>query len=289
MPPTVSVVIPTVNRAQAVVRAIESVLAQEHSQVEVLVIDDGSTDDTTLDVGAIAAGDSRVKLILHSRNLGAQAARNSGIRAAIGDWITFLDSDDIYLPGSIERRLAAAAATGATVVHSACIAIDRDGVERIFPVPAIAGDVYRDVLGGPGPVFGALMVRRDAVERLGDLDEDVRSFQEWDTAIRLARTEQFAFVSQPTFLYDLRPADSISRNAKRTADGYEDVVTKHRSEIKRVLGRRGLAAHDRYLVHLRAAAADRRGAIAALVRSVVAWPFAPRGITSALTAITQPT
>jgi glycosyltransferase involved in cell wall biosynthesis len=265
------------------------VLTQGHRKIEVVVVDDGSTDDTATVVKAIVGGDPRVRYVQHERNLGAQAARNSGVRASTGDWVTFLDSDDTYLPDSVEIRLRAAVATGAAVVHSTCTAIHGDGVERPFQVPPLAGAVYRDVLEAPGPVFSALMVRRDAVDRLGGLDENIRSFQEWDTAIRLARTETFAFVAQPTFVYDLRPTDAISRNARRTADGYEDVVMKHRSEIRRVLGHRALAAHHRYLVHLRSAAGDRRGAVRALLRSAAAWPLQPRGIPRSLAAILRAT
>ncbi len=106
MPPRASVVIPTYNRRHGVVEAIDSVLAQSMPDFEVLVIDDGSTDGTAEVVREHYAGEPRVQV--HTKpNGGTASARNHGIELAAGEFIAFLDSDDLYLPAFLERQLAA--------------------------------------------------------------------------------------------------------------------------------------------------------------------------------------
>ncbi|MFC6974687.1 glycosyltransferase family 2 protein [Halomicroarcula sp. GCM10025709] len=102
--PRVSVVVPTYNRADTVGRAVESALAQTVTDIEVVVVDDGSTDDTAAVVTGI--DDERVRYLAHERNRGRSAARNTGIEAARGEYVAFLDSDDRWLPGKLDRQLA---------------------------------------------------------------------------------------------------------------------------------------------------------------------------------------
>jgi len=281
----VSVVVPAFNREHEIVKAVESVRGQTHRAIEIVLVDDGSTDGTADICAALALADTRIRLVRHARNMGAQAARNSGVKLSDGEWLAFLDSDDTYVPDSVAVRLEAAARSGASVVHSACEAIDSRGSVQPFPVPPLEGNIYAEVLSAPGPVFSSLLVRRDAMARVGELDERIQSYHEWDTAIRLARTERFAFVRRPTFVYDLRTINAISRNAQRSADGYGQIVAKHRSEILRVNGRRALAAHYRSLVFMRAQIPDRRKAVRYFLAAIATWPFAPRGIPRAAAAI----
>lgn len=103
-PPAVSVVIPTYDRAAVLPRAIDSVLGQTVEDLELLVVDDGSTDRAPDVVAGYA--DDRVRCLRHEQNRGASAARNSGIEAASGDYVAFLDSDDEWLAGKLETQLA---------------------------------------------------------------------------------------------------------------------------------------------------------------------------------------
>jgi glycosyltransferase involved in cell wall biosynthesis len=106
----VSVVIPAWNRADRIEGAILSALEQEPKPLEIIVVDDGSTDGT--DAGRLVALDARVRVIRHDANRGAAEARNTGVAAARGDWIAFLDSDDRWLPGKLARQLAQVAGAG---------------------------------------------------------------------------------------------------------------------------------------------------------------------------------
>src|SRR5262249_10913108 len=152
-------------------------------------------------------------------------------------WITFLDSDDWWLPTSLEVRLEAAERSHRAVVHSECLVLTNDHAEpQPCGNPQIEGSVYRQLLQGPGPMFQSLLVSKEALVRIGYLDEKVIAYQEWETAIRLAQFYEFEFLPQPTFVYDCRHADAISRNHGRSAKGYEQVFTRHRWAILRHLG-----------------------------------------------------
>jgi glycosyltransferase involved in cell wall biosynthesis len=275
--PRVSIVIPSHNRASHLDVAIDSVRSQTLSDWELVVVDDGSTDRTAEVLNRLSASDPRIRIETHGNRRGAQAARNTGIRRAIGGWIAFLDSDDAYLPDSLERRLAVAARDGAAVVHSECLAQRADEELVPFGVPAMSGQIYRDVLARPGPMFQGLLVRRSTLLEIGPLDESITAYQEWDTSIRLARVAEFAFESDPTFVYDLRTPGAISRGYRRSAAGYEQVTRKHAGEILRVCGRRALARHHRFIADERSRAGDTARAIRSIAVATYYWPFSARG------------
>jgi glycosyltransferase involved in cell wall biosynthesis len=273
--PAVSVVIPARDRQETIAAAIESVRGQTFADLEIIVVDDGSTDRTVEIASAIAAREPRLRVLAHPHGRGAQAARNTGIRAARGEWVAFLDSDDVYYPESLAVRLAAARETGLEVVHSACDAVGPDGPVP-FPIPPVEGDVYRALLTAPAPMFQGLLVKRGLLHRIGLLSESVPSYQEWDTSIRLAATARFGFVPQATFIYDLRTRGAISRDGRRAADGYEHVVSRHWLEVVRVAGPRVVAGHYRIAAGLRVRAGDRGGALRCALVAQLAWPFSPR-------------
>jgi glycosyltransferase involved in cell wall biosynthesis len=273
--PTVSVIVPAHNRAGTIAAAIESVRSQTFRNLEIVVVDDGSSDETAAIATAIARNEPRLQVHSHPRNRGAQAARNTGIRAAQGEWIAFLDSDDVYYPDSIEVRLKAARDAGLSVVHSACDTFGPDGILP-SPIRPVEGDVYRELLTGPGPAFPGMIVKRELLDRIGFLNESILSYQEWDTAIRLAAIARFGFVDKPTFRYDRGSVGAISQDDLRTAIGYEQVVSGHWREVLRVAGPRVLAGHYRKVAEIRVEAGDRRGALRCSFLSQLIWPLSPR-------------
>jgi glycosyltransferase involved in cell wall biosynthesis len=241
--PLISVVIPAYNRADKIAFSIKSVQNQTYHNWEIVISDDGSTDNTGAVVEDLMAADNRIRLIRHESNAGAQAARNAGIRAAKGEWIAFLDSDDQLLPDSLALRLAVAHRDNVSVVHSeAYIQRPNEPLDRYY-IPNWSGNIYRRVLSKEGPVFPSLLVKKSALEHIGYLDEKIKSYQEWDTCIRLAKHFEFGFEPQPTFIYDYRTPNAISRDAVRAGIGYEQSLSKHWRDILRHLGTGALASH----------------------------------------------
>jgi glycosyltransferase involved in cell wall biosynthesis len=270
----VSIVVPAFNRGFVIGAALESVLKQTYQYWEALIVDDGSTDDTKETVRDYARSDSRIRLIEHRHQKGAQAARNTGIRNARGTWIAFLDSDDRWLPHSLETRLGLMQKGLHQVVHSDCYMLSpgSNNLER-FGVPPMQGQVYRELLGRSGPMFPALLVSKSALTAINYLDENIVAYQEWDTAIRLAKHFAFQFMVEPTFVYDCRHANTISKDSLKEARGYEQIVNKHRWSILRHLGPRALANHYRKAEFFYLQAKHEEYANRCLVRAVTCWPF----------------
>lgn len=241
----ITIVIPAFNRADIIGACLRSVQEQTYEQWVAFIVDDGSSDKTPDVIASYSCDDPRIRLLQLPHNQGAQAARNAGIRAARSPWIAFLDSDDRYLPDSIEVRLAVARREQVSVVHSNALWTQPDGHTKPLHHRAMSGWVYRDVLKAEGPMFPSLLVRREALERIGYLDERIVAYQEWDTAIRLARHYKFAFVDKPTFVWSYTRSDAISSDMLRGGRGYEQVVRKHCLAMLRHGGPPVLAHHFR--------------------------------------------
>jgi glycosyltransferase involved in cell wall biosynthesis len=243
--PLVSVVIPAFNRADCLPAAVASIQAQSYQRWELIVVDDGSTDDTAAVAERLAVADPRLRVLRRGRNRGAQAARNAGVEAARGEWIAFLDSDDVWLPDSLALRLQLATETGVSVVHSACERRGEDGVLTEYQIPAMSGRVYGALLLREGPMFQSLLVRRDALRTIGGLDERIVAFQEWDTALSLAKHYEFGYVPTSTFVWDCRRGDTMSRNFRRAGQGYEQVFRRRLFDILTVGGPGAIGEHYR--------------------------------------------
>ena len=241
--PLITVVVPAYNRAATISDCVRSIQEQTYPHWELIVVDDGSRDGTPEIVARLAKEDSRIRLIQQSQNSGAQAARNIGIRNSTGEWVAFLDSDDQYLPDSLERRLALAGAEDVSVVHSECYVIEPGGTKRVYQVPPVRGAAYSTLLSHEGPLYQGLLVRKEALERIGYLDENITAFQEWDTSVRLAKYYRFAFEKTPTFVYDCRFDDAMSKDLLRGGRGYEQVFRKHLFAILWHLGPQRLVYH----------------------------------------------
>jgi glycosyltransferase involved in cell wall biosynthesis len=274
----VSVVIPAYNRDGCLEIAVRSVLAQSYQHFEIVIVDDGSTDNTAEIARRLVDESPRVRLLRHTIRKGAQAARNTGILAGRGQWIAFLDSDDRYLPDSVGIRLRAAASRGVDVVHSECDVLRAGSAPEPFGIPAIEGWVYNELLRSPGPMFQGLLVSKTALERIGFLDETIVSYQEWDLAIRLAKHHAFAFVPESTFIYDCRSSDTISSNLSCAATGYAQVIYKHRWSVLRHLGPKALASHYDVAATFYSAAGREEDAIRCRKQSIAWWPFRPASL-----------
>jgi glycosyltransferase involved in cell wall biosynthesis len=269
----ISVVIPAYKRGHIVERAIRSVLEQTHQNFEILVVDDGSKDNTESVVASLAKEDSRIRYFCHNTNRGAQAARNTGARAAQGEWITLLDSDDYYTPNCLEMRLLVAQKKGVKVVCSKCLVLGKDESMTTCGTQPLNGKVYRDLLINYGPLNSSLLVAKEALEKIGYLDERIISYQDWDTTIRLAKHYSFGFVAEPTFIYDCRGSDTISANRLREAEGYKQVFNKHFLEILKQAGPQNIAHHYRHIADRYRTAGDQNSARRYQAIALLWWPF----------------
>jgi glycosyltransferase involved in cell wall biosynthesis len=225
--PTVSVVLPTYDRADVLHRAIESVLGQTLTDLELVVVDDGSTDRTPAVVEGF--GDDRLTYVRFEENAGANAARNAGIRRSSGKYVSFLDSDDEFLPGHLETvvdRLEGlpadcmGVAVAAEIVEDGAV-VDRDGVpEGDIDYGAI---LRGNVIGG----FSCVTFRRACFDAVGPLDPDLASWQDFDLFIRVLDGHTMRGVDEVEVRYHERE-DAISSDYAGKLRGQERLLRKHR-------------------------------------------------------------
>jgi glycosyltransferase involved in cell wall biosynthesis len=208
--PHVSVIIPTYNSAAYLVEAIDSVLAQTYSDVEILVIDDGSTDDTPQ---VIKRYGDRVRY-LRQANSGVSVARNRGISESLGRYVAFLDADDTWLPQKLERQMEALAESKSARASNTAYFMTRSDLTPIeVRRNPSEGSVLADLLLRGTIVFISTVVcERSVLDLTGGFDPALSQCADWDMWIRVAAHTDFLGVGEP--LVNYRQHDSnMSRNA----------------------------------------------------------------------------
>ncbi|SOC87174.1 Glycosyltransferases involved in cell wall biogenesis [Curtobacterium sp. 314Chir4.1] len=187
--PLVSIVMPVHRRADVVGAAIASVRAQQHAAWELVVVDDGSGDDTVDVVRRAAADDARVRLI-ERENGGAGAARNTGLAAVRGDFVAFLDADNTWRPEHLAAALAALLETDGPGVHTGVRMIGANNADdSTAPVETYRGEdgTLEDLLAGNFIDLNALVVRRDVAAAVGPFDETLRRWIDWEWLLRIGK------------------------------------------------------------------------------------------------------
>ncbi|MCG2721188.1 MAG: glycosyltransferase, partial [Thermodesulfovibrionales bacterium] len=228
---TISVVIPTYNREKFLPRAIDSVLRQSHPVSEILVIDDGSTDNTLQLIKMAQQHFPLIKYIRLDKNSGAQNARHVGIHRATGEWLGFLDSDDEWLPDRVNLALEAAERENISVTHCEYIRQHLDGRQFLQHVPPLRGDVYLDFLKSTNSSFPGLLLKKECLFAIGGLDTSLIAWQEWDVLLRLSKAYKFAYIPQPLFIWHWHDEPTISKDEYRSNKGYQQIFEKHEKEI----------------------------------------------------------
>ncbi len=265
--PAVSIVIPTHNRWSLLSRAaLPSALAQEGVDVEVIVVDDGSRDETSERLAGL--GDARVRVVRHESPRRVAAARNSGIAAARGDWLAFLDDDDVWAPDKLRRQLDSAAADGVSLAYSGVVVLDAAwrviGVTIPEPVPDLRGLLLlRNVVPAGS---SNVVVRTELVRSLGGFDERLHFNADWDLWLRLSELTSAAVRPEILVGYVRHPL-SMAYGGRRARDEIRLLLHKHASaglsfEPSRFLG--WIASEHR-------TAGRRRDAVATYLWSAVSF------------------
>lgn len=201
----VSVVIPTYNRSLSVCDSIESALGQTYGNVEVIVVDDGSTDDTP----AVLAGyGDRIRHVRQD-NAGPSAARNRGFRESRGEIIAFLDSDDTWLPDKIERQVALMERGGPEMVCCVCnakvLGVDGSDAGTTFGFASLSPGFTEGEWTNPQEVLATRFllfnqvaaIRREAFEAVGGFNEDLRLLEDYELALKLSSAGAWGVICDP--------------------------------------------------------------------------------------------
>ena len=241
MTPRVSVIIPTYNRASLVTGAIDSVLSQTFTDLEVIVVDDGSKDDTTERLGPYL---NRIRYFKQA-NMGASAAQNAGLREAQGEWIAILASDDTWQPTKLERQFDAIETLGAGfgVCFTDC---------RFVGNSAMVATAFEEAGFLPGEAFGPLddplrfvwessyglyvqsmLARRSLVMEAGGFDESLKYSEDRDLIFKLSFRTQFCYFAEP--LVNIDRTETILRLTNPEADWDREAFRCNELSLRKML------------------------------------------------------
>ncbi|MFL5907145.1 MAG: glycosyltransferase family 2 protein [Solirubrobacterales bacterium] len=246
MDPAVSVVLPTQNRSSMLRQALRSALDQEGVGLEMIVVDDGSSDDTPEVLERVE--DERLRVIRHERAQGVSRARNAGIERANGEWIAFLDDDDLWAPGKLRAHLDQSAEGGWTFSYSGAIVIDErmDATRRTHPP---GGDVVGRLLLGSNVIGSpsAVLLRADLLELAGGFDERLPQMEDWDLWIRAASVGRPGLVPEPLVAYREHSENArMASGDKRLQALFELMRDKHAAAARQAGVKFGDAWLDRW-------------------------------------------
>ena len=253
MPPpeTVTVVIPTQNRRNTLREAIASVRAQTWPHIDLVVVDDGSTDGTDRLLSELAAADPTLRPLRNDVPRGGAAARNQGIDAATGPWVAFLDDDDIWLPRKLEAQLGALHAAPSAVAASCAYFYSAPlRPERVVHVQT--GATLQDMLS-TNSLGGAsvCLARTETLRVIGGFDGGQRSGQDWDLWLRLFQQGPIVCCAEPLARYRSHRGARISNDMASLYAGRRRAYFRYRALMSVPTRRRNLAA----LVYCRACVA----------------------------------
>jgi len=215
----VSVIIPTFNRSEQVIRAVKSVLSQTYLNLECIVVDDCSTDNTINMLNAIKGNDDRLTILVHSKNQHASAARNTGILAATGHYIAFLDDDDVWIKNKLSKqvRLLNNAPDDVGMVY--CWFDIFDGDKKIGSrKPELEGDLFNQLLiGQPLGNASTLLVKSAVICKVGVFDVNLPRGNDGDFIRRVTKYYKVKVIKEVLVNYhvenvELNPRISILDN-----------------------------------------------------------------------------
>lgn len=230
----ISIIIPTYNRATSIGKTIDSFIAQDYKNWEMLVVDDHSTDNTREVIGAYNKRDPRIHYFINERKKGAQGARNTGLLHAKHDWVVLFDSDD-FAYSSFLNRMVSEIKDKTDVVTCYARKVWVDGSNTTIEEWGGEGNIERLLLKAWAYVgFDDCLFRKTRLFEIGLLDEDCPCMQEWDTHIRLSKNCTYKQIKEPLMDYMWGNEDTISRNRQKNKNGRVYVMWHNRERWKEI-------------------------------------------------------
>jgi glycosyltransferase involved in cell wall biosynthesis len=227
----VSIIIPTYNRAGVICRTVDNVLAQTYLNTEIIVVDDGSTDNTQ---ELLRAYGNRIQVITQA-NAGPSAARNRGFEISHGEIIAFQDSDDLWNPAKLARQVALLGRFDKSVPCCLCNAVLRnvygDGKEHLSFDLSLMHPPYEEglwlnvteVLADRFVLFNqTAAIRRDAIKKVGGFDTNLRYLEDLDLSLKLSLEGPWAYIREPLTIWAGGGSDSLARQGTKDAVGLKE-------------------------------------------------------------------
>ena len=223
----VSVIIPSYNREKLIEKSIKSVLNQSYKNIEIIVVDDNSSDNTESVVKSLQDKYEFIKYIRHETNKGGSAARNSGVKVALGELIAFLDSDDEWVGNKLEKNLEIFHKNDkVAMVYSDMYLVNADTAEEKLNKSKKYDDKYYGLLCEN--IIGStslIMIKKDVFNNVGGFKEGLPSCQDWDFYLNVAKENVIEKIDEPLLKYYIHQ-NSISGNLDRALKGHKIIFEK---------------------------------------------------------------
>lgn len=271
---TVSVIIPAYNAAKYLREAVDTAVNQTYRDTEILVVDDGSTDETPRILDEY--GD-RIR-VLHQQNRGRAAACNTGVDAARGEWIAFLDADDLWLPEKLERQVDEC--SGFAISHTNSFFFGEDLPEDLLKTsvtPQYGGQVLDHLLLNNFLTGSSVMIRRDIYRHYGGFDPTFRYVQDWPLWLKVCAEHELGYVPVPLVRYRVHAA-SATMKVRQTISAHLRIIREAFSpggvaQSRMVLRRPALGGCYQVNAHYAAEGGDWTFSMWCALRSLQYRPF----------------
>ena len=231
--PSISIIMPTYKQANLISRSIQSVLNQTYTDFEVIIVDDGSKDNTKEVVKSFE--DVRIRYISQGENKGVARAHNTSVDFSKGDFISFLGSDDEWHSSKIKKefKIFEVSDSKVGVVYSGLWEI-YNNEKKYFPLPEHIlreGYIHDELITG-NFVHALSLIRKRCFEKVGTFDEHLSSLEDWELYIRISEYYYFKFIDEPLNLHYLSE-DSLTRNLPLQLEATEKIIEKHFNEFNK--------------------------------------------------------
>lgn len=231
--PVISVITATYNRSHLLGRCIQSVLNQTFQDFELIIVDDGSTDDTEKIVSNLS--NEKVKYVRHQKNQGGAPARNTGIRLAKGDYIAILDDDDEWMPEILEKQMKVFY-TAPLEVGAVYTRYKRyDSLGDFLPPPKVAkkeGDLFKQLLDACCIQWQTVLIKRECFDKVGLISESMLYSRDWDFLLRISQHYQFLYIDEPLAIIHEQPEGRLSKQERLIVDT-QRILKMYFFQIKR--------------------------------------------------------
>jgi len=251
----VSVIMPCFNHGRFVADSVNSVLSQTHRDLELIIAEDRSSDNSWEVISRLAAKDSRIKAIRHERNQGLSKSRNAALRVASGEFIAFCDSDDLWEPEKLDVQVnLLTTRQDYAVVYCDTLIIDDDGVptgqcfSKLYPPPKTAsGWLFPELAVRNFINIQSVLMRKECLQQVGPFDETIDWIQDWWYWIQLSRHHQFLYLQQPLARYRVhRGSTNVAHRSsyclnrlkvfRRIVRQYPDLSLRAKADINYEMG-----------------------------------------------------
>ncbi|GBO90148.1 glycosyltransferase [Marinobacter salsuginis] len=226
-PALVSVIVPVYNRAHLLTETVESILAQTYRNIEIILVNDGSTDNSLEVIKALQQENHDVIRIVDQDNQGQTIARNNGVEQSCGRYVAFLDSDDLWVPDKLEQQIPLFD-ENVGLVYGGVELIDECGETIGFDAcdPDVQGEIYPQLLVKNRMTGGSVVVLREALDRVGLFDPEFSAAENWDLWLRICKVYQARLVNKPVVKYR-RHENNMSKDMMLMLNAKRKIMVKH--------------------------------------------------------------